>query len=66
MVFFKTDNDKERAKQIFRLKDNKVSTIFYGIIAKDYSRKIDARQFICNKHQIGKQEKIILFAGTPA
>jgi polysaccharide biosynthesis protein PslH len=64
LIFFKTEEDKQKATEVFHLEGYKVSTIPYGITVQDYSGKEVARQWICHQHNIDKEEKIMLFAGT--
>lgn len=64
LVLFKTKSDLLFAKQQFRLHDQQVSLVPYGVTLQETARKQNARKLIAERYSIAKDKKILLFAGT--
>lgn len=63
-VFFKTDADKEAARNYFGLKEEKAQVVPYGVDEKKNLHKNEAGAILRQRYAIRKEEKILLFAGT--
>ncbi len=64
LIFFKTVEDQQAAIRRFGLEASKVAIIPYGAEQKDMSDAAICQATIREKHRIGPDEKILLFAGT--
>ncbi|HYO21246.1 MAG TPA: glycosyltransferase family 4 protein [Flavisolibacter sp.] len=63
-VFFKTDSDKQIAQKQLGLQGGKSAVIPYGIAEAESLSRTDAQAIIRARHEISKEDKILLFAGT--
>src|SRR5918993_5016924 len=63
-VFFKTDSDMVTAKKSFTVDEKKLSVLSYGVDNPVSFSKKEAQSIIRERHRIGADEKILLFAGT--
>lgn len=63
-VFFKTDADKTIGVKRFGLYEQKIAIISYGVEQAKNSTKEDTKEILRHRHDIEKDKKLILFAGT--
>ncbi len=63
-IFFITAEDKNFAIEKWKIEKEKCIDLPFGIDIKNYpADKAGCRELICRKHNIGKEEKVLLFNG---